>query len=711
MDGIVKRFNKGVAWVEVADEARQIFAHVSDVVSGHLSENARVSFDKEDTAKGPRAKNIRVTAPGTPAPNPSPPPDPKAISVEWHFGRVTVHQIIVSPNPPEDRLALPVALMTRRGTQNKPMLVVEFKVDGNTLYSNVTTSGSGYSDFPISELPLDTKTLFFSAVIKDGNEQVLVQKVWTMPEAPQAAAAPVVDDTVATIDAKKFGPTANGFVQVRILAHTAEGTGASDEVDYTGAVEIKQGGHILGAGEAIAVIDGRALIEIRPTNPKQTTEVVFHPRSNIAQESTPIVFDAIPDTPPAPPVDLTGYELYWQRTRITPGQFRVHLVVRNAEGKSAPAKISVTAREEVNINGAIVPKGDTTEDTLPVGGKTLAVTLTARRANLDIYLLETSRHYEVVLRGPQPKAPAVTVGDGKGRIAHLVAGWQGRHPQNRFYMFWMPLLLLLYVYFGASWTPLVVTSGVIGLMIFRLIRGNEAAADRMNVRFGDIMKTNNQWLGVWSLTTVVSIILTLLIAVVIPGAPSTDETQSTPTKVATSADASEDQQRDRNLERYGMYETDAEIQADIQAGRIKPVSEPAKASEPTYTDRAKRGLSESFSSISQYLAPWLLPDESGWGWAMRLLALLTLVVATLAYIPFALSDEVMDKLETRGGGEEGGQKTWLDLLRNFHKIPKTSPLSTAGTAVKWGGWQWLMAILAADEVREIVAAIIRLLRR
>jgi len=63
--GIVKWFNpeKGFGFIVSDDGGKDLFAHYSEIRSSgfkSLEENQRVSFEVEQGAKGPAAKNIQV---------------------------------------------------------------------------------------------------------------------------------------------------------------------------------------------------------------------------------------------------------------------------------------------------------------------------------------------------------------------------------------------------------------------------------------------------------------------------------------------------------------------------------------------------------------------------------------------------------------------------------------------------------------------------
>ena len=64
--GTVKWFNdgKGFGFIQQDDGGADVFAHFSSIQSEgfkSLSEGQKVSFEIENDAKGPRAKNITIT--------------------------------------------------------------------------------------------------------------------------------------------------------------------------------------------------------------------------------------------------------------------------------------------------------------------------------------------------------------------------------------------------------------------------------------------------------------------------------------------------------------------------------------------------------------------------------------------------------------------------------------------------------------------------
>ncbi|NJL44110.1 MAG: cold shock domain-containing protein [Nitrosarchaeum sp.] len=68
MKGKVKFFNqsKGYGFVACEDDGKEYFVHFSAVQgNAKLTENARVTFDVEDSDRGPRAVRVKVEAGGS----------------------------------------------------------------------------------------------------------------------------------------------------------------------------------------------------------------------------------------------------------------------------------------------------------------------------------------------------------------------------------------------------------------------------------------------------------------------------------------------------------------------------------------------------------------------------------------------------------------------------------------------------------------------
>ncbi|MFH1725201.1 MAG: cold-shock protein [Elusimicrobiota bacterium] len=66
MKGTVKWFNdqKGFGFITPEDNSKDLFVHHSSIVADgfkSLAENQQVEFDVEQSEKGPRAGNVRVT--------------------------------------------------------------------------------------------------------------------------------------------------------------------------------------------------------------------------------------------------------------------------------------------------------------------------------------------------------------------------------------------------------------------------------------------------------------------------------------------------------------------------------------------------------------------------------------------------------------------------------------------------------------------------
>ncbi len=64
MNGIVKKkTDKGFGFISREGEAKDLFFHSNDLVGvtfDELQEGASVTFDIEDTQKGPAAKNVKL---------------------------------------------------------------------------------------------------------------------------------------------------------------------------------------------------------------------------------------------------------------------------------------------------------------------------------------------------------------------------------------------------------------------------------------------------------------------------------------------------------------------------------------------------------------------------------------------------------------------------------------------------------------------------
>lgn len=60
-EGTVKFFNetKGFGFITPADGGKDIFVHKTGLKTDSIRENDRVSFDTEDTPKGPAAVNVK----------------------------------------------------------------------------------------------------------------------------------------------------------------------------------------------------------------------------------------------------------------------------------------------------------------------------------------------------------------------------------------------------------------------------------------------------------------------------------------------------------------------------------------------------------------------------------------------------------------------------------------------------------------------------
>lgn len=64
MEGTIKRLNeKGFGFITLEGEDKDLFFHRTDLVDADfetLNEGAKVSCDKEDSEKGPKAVNVKV---------------------------------------------------------------------------------------------------------------------------------------------------------------------------------------------------------------------------------------------------------------------------------------------------------------------------------------------------------------------------------------------------------------------------------------------------------------------------------------------------------------------------------------------------------------------------------------------------------------------------------------------------------------------------
>lgn len=63
MEGRIKKIisNRGFGFIEVEDEEKNVFLHHSNVLNGQfdeLKEGDQVTFEVEESAKGPRAVNV-----------------------------------------------------------------------------------------------------------------------------------------------------------------------------------------------------------------------------------------------------------------------------------------------------------------------------------------------------------------------------------------------------------------------------------------------------------------------------------------------------------------------------------------------------------------------------------------------------------------------------------------------------------------------------
>lgn len=64
MEGIIKKLNeKGFGFITPEGETKDIFFHKNDLVGAefnNLREGDKVTFEKEDSEKGPRAINVKL---------------------------------------------------------------------------------------------------------------------------------------------------------------------------------------------------------------------------------------------------------------------------------------------------------------------------------------------------------------------------------------------------------------------------------------------------------------------------------------------------------------------------------------------------------------------------------------------------------------------------------------------------------------------------
>ena len=65
LNGTVKQYNqkKGFGFIQREDKEKDVFVHASAVKSAgirYLNENQKVTFDLEDSPKGPNAINLKV---------------------------------------------------------------------------------------------------------------------------------------------------------------------------------------------------------------------------------------------------------------------------------------------------------------------------------------------------------------------------------------------------------------------------------------------------------------------------------------------------------------------------------------------------------------------------------------------------------------------------------------------------------------------------
>jgi len=66
MEGIIKKLNeKGFGFISLEGEEKDLFFHRSDLVDADfddLHEGDKVTFEKEDSEKGPKAVNVTLIA-------------------------------------------------------------------------------------------------------------------------------------------------------------------------------------------------------------------------------------------------------------------------------------------------------------------------------------------------------------------------------------------------------------------------------------------------------------------------------------------------------------------------------------------------------------------------------------------------------------------------------------------------------------------------
>lgn len=64
MEGVIKKLNeRGFGFITPEGESKDVFFHRNDVVDADfdsLSEGQAVTFDKEDSEKGPKAVNVKL---------------------------------------------------------------------------------------------------------------------------------------------------------------------------------------------------------------------------------------------------------------------------------------------------------------------------------------------------------------------------------------------------------------------------------------------------------------------------------------------------------------------------------------------------------------------------------------------------------------------------------------------------------------------------